>query len=242
MASLIKLLAASVGCGLVLGAGIHVGGNIASSLGEAEEDDFPRVNDDLRAKIDARLARIESRMKEASAATAASQISPHQALPNQSVQNRAWESAFAGIGARIDQQQSEVETIRRQVATAAEALESVRGIAGTLHQAPAESKLETEQLGPEIDRRIAALEQKFFAKLEASRKETAETMLHAVESRVAARISQLENDLGGQAAAVSDLKDCSLRTEQTLQRLIGVLDKVLQNNSDTRKLSVVQGR
>jgi hypothetical protein len=49
----------------------------------------------------------------------------------------------------------------------------------------------------------------------------------SVQTRVTHRISRLEEEVAGQSAAMAELRDCSLRTEQSLQKLLGGLDRLL---------------
>jgi uncharacterized coiled-coil protein SlyX len=49
----------------------------------------------------------------------------------------------------------------------------------------------------------------------------------SVQTRVIQRISRLEEDVAGQSAAMSELRECSLRTEQSVQKLLGGLDKLV---------------
>jgi uncharacterized coiled-coil protein SlyX len=45
------------------------------------------------------------------------------------------------------------------------------------------------------------------------------------------RISRLEDEVAGQSAAMSELRECSLRTEQSMQKLLGGIDRLIVKNA-----------
>lgn len=195
MAKLIHILAASVGSGLVLGAGIRLGGAIGSSSRRAQEPAVPE-----------------------------------------------WQPALADLAARVDRQQTEVETIRHQVSRAVDALDSVGAAAEDLR-----ADLQ-RQLSEDLDRRLAVVEEKLHLNMKAANRDTMNAMTASIESRVAPRISRLESDLTVQSAALAELHECAQQSERSMQRLVIVLERVVnpkaaeQGTSESPKLSVVNGR
>jgi len=132
-----------------------------------------------------------------------------------------WQSALADVVARVDRQQHEVETIRHQVSRAVNALDSV-GVAAEdlrndLHR----------QLSEDLDRRLAAVEEKLQLSLKTSNRETVNAMVASIETRVAPRISRLESDVTVQSAALGELRDCAQQSERSMQRLVTVLERVI---------------
>jgi len=154
-----------------------------------------------------------------------------------------WQSALADVVARVDRQQTEVESIRHQVSRAVNALDSVGVAAEDLR-----GDLQ-RQLSEDLDRRLAAVEEKLHLSLKASNRETVNAMVASIESRVAPRISRLESDVNVQSTALAELRDCAQQSERSMQRLVTVLERVVsgktaseQNGTESPKLSVVANR
>ena len=153
-----------------------------------------------------------------------------------------WQAALAGVVARVDRQQTEVETIRHQVSRAVNALDSV-GVAAADLRADLQ-----RQLSEDLDQRLAAVEEKLHLSLKASSRETVNAMVASIESRVAPRISRLESDVTVQSAALAELRDCAQQSERSMQRLVTVMERVIsgraaeQGAPESPKLSVVTGR
>ena len=238
MAKFFQILAASVGSGLVLGASIRLGEALGDRLktaeltADAEPAAAPRKSVPVAPAVMSRLDRVEEKLAEARRAS-------------QRAGEPEWKAALAGVVARVDRQQTEMETIRRQVTRAANGMESADELAerlrGDLHR----------QLSEDLDRRLDAVEAGFQANMEAAQKKTAEAMLNSVETRVALRISRLENDIASQTAAVAELRECALQSERSIQRLVGVLERVISpggtSGAESPKaegsgLAVVSGR
>ncbi len=162
-----------------------------------------------------------------------------------------WQSALADLAARVDRQQSEVETIRHQVSRAVDAIDSVSVSAEEVR-----NDLQ-RQLSEDLDRRLSAVEEKLQLNLKAANRETMNAMTASIESRVAPRISRLESDVTAQSAALAELHECAQQSERSMQRLVNVLERVVnakpgtsgddteapeQATSEFHKLSVVAGR
>jgi len=248
MAKFIGILAASVGGGLVLGASIRLGEAMGASAikahrralppeapgaddpsgpehqaanpggprqepegyGTAGESACP-TNSLADPRVTARLDRLEAKLTKVSSGRAAPAGEP----------GPEWRTALASLAARMDRQQTDVETIRSQVAKATRAMNKVGGMAGDLRH-------EIEQkVSQDLDRRLAAIEESFQMSMAAANRETTDAMVASIETRVAPRISRLETDIAGQSAAVSELRECALQSERSIQRLLGVLERVV---------------
>lgn len=167
MASLIKILAASVGGGIVLGAGIRLGEAIATQLPVPAGEGGDRL---LR-----KLDQLEHRLTSLETDTAASTQIP-AAAP---------------------------ELVREELRSWLEESVSVR-------MAEVETRLRTEN--------------------ERGQKQILDAFAESVETRVIQRISRLEDEVAGQSAAMSELRECSLRTESSVHKLLGGLDKLIPKN------------
>ena len=130
------------------------------------------------------------------------------------------QTIVAGVVARMDRQQSDMEAIRQQVSKATRALDSVGDIANHLR-----SDLQKE-LSRSLDERLAAVESRVQLKMETARGETLDAMVSAMENRVTPRIVRMESEIAGQTAAVSELRECALQSERSIQRLLGVLERM----------------
>ena len=172
MAKLIRILAASVGSGLVFGAAIR--------LGEAIADRYPV---DAGRKLSERLGELETRLLSLEGETGAANGSP---LDGEERQQEA--SIDAGLQLR-----------------------------GELR----------EWLEESVAARITDLELRLQAESERGRKQMLDAFAESVQTRVIQRISRLEEEVAGQSAAMSELRECSLRTEQSVQKLLGGLDKLV---------------
>jgi hypothetical protein len=75
--------------------------------------------------------------------------------------------------------------------------------------------------------RMAEVESRLQAESERDRKQMLDAFVENVQSRVIQRISHLEEEVAGQSAAMSELRECSLRTEQSIQKLLGGLDRLV---------------
>lgn len=149
---------------------------------------------------------------------------------------REWD----GVMARLDRQQKEMEAIRRQVSQVSRAAETVQ-VAG---EVATQLKRDLErQLGQDLDKRLAAIEAKLYQGMETARQETVNAMLTSVESRVTPRISRLEKDVFHQAEALTELRECAMQSERSIQRLVGLLERTFVQKAATGeeapKLAVV---
>jgi len=216
MAKFLQILAASVGGGLVLGAGIRLGEAICAS-GENKSRQARREIDDpgeLTQRLDRVEREVRSERREAGV-----------------------DGALAGVVERMDRQQREMETMRRQISDATRALDSAgmgrRDLRGELRR----------ELTEELDRRLAAVEESLHRSLDTSNREAVESMVSTIENRLAPRIARLETELSGQSASVAELRECALQSERSILRLLTALEKTMgtkQEEADSLRLSVVR--
>ena len=177
MAKLIKILAASVGGGIVLGAGIRLGEAIATWEPGAQPGQ----------KFSERLGELEHRLQDLEA-----EISPADAIP-------------------LD---FDAGTILSRPATS---FETAPGLRRELEEWLAES----------VATRMADVEARLKAEAERGQKQMLDAFVESVQTRVIHRISQLEDEVAGQSASMNELRECSLRTERSIQKLLGGLDKLI---------------
>jgi hypothetical protein len=216
MAKFLHILAASVGGGLVLGAGIRLGEAICGS-GENKNRRRGREvasGDELTQRLDRveREARVERR-------------------------EPGVDAALAGVVERMDRQQREMETMRRQISDATRALDSAgmgrSDLRGELHR----------ELTGELDRRMAAVEESLHRSLDTSNREAVESMVSTIETRLAPRIARLETEVSGQSHSVAELREFALQSERSILRLLTALEKTVgtkQEEADSPRLSVVR--
>jgi hypothetical protein len=233
MAKLFKILAASVGGGIVLGASIRLGEVIGSSAGKAFQQRLPgngegsveaaarrtlsvRVSAPISGPIEGRLDRLEKRLDRVNGDRVGPVSEPA----------REWRNALAGVMARIDRQQADMEAIGRKISHITERTpngintESAEGIADALRR-----EMQRE-MSEELDRRLAAVEENFQESVEAANRRMMDAMVTSIDTRIAPRISRLEADIAGQSGAVLELRECVLQSERSVQRLLDVLERV----------------
>lgn len=79
----------------------------------------------------------------------------------------------------------------------------------------------------------AWLETRLRAESERNRTQLLEALVESIQTRVIPRISRLEEEVVVQSAAITESREWSLRTEQSLQKLLGGLDKLILKNPTT---------
>lgn len=180
-ARLLKILAASVGSGLVLGAGIR--------LGEAIAAQSPALRQNGGGKLAERLGDLENRL-----------LSLEVESP-------------AAISSRVDRQAAEVSAVRSQLNRDNRQIDELR-----------------DWFEESLNARMAEVELRLRAESERDRKQMLDAFAESVQTRVIQRISKLEEEVADQSAAMSELRECSLRTEQSMQKLLGGLDRLIVRN------------
>lgn len=176
MAKLIKILVASVGGGIVLGAGIRLGEAIASQLPAPGSEAADRLADRL-GDLEHRLQHLES------------------GSPAVAVEQRE-------------------ETMESTSVPAEQVREELRG-----------------WLEETVSLRITEVEGRLHAETERNQKQMLDAFAESVETRVIQRISRLENEVASQSAAMAELRECSLRTEHSVHKLLGGLDKLIPKSA-----------
>ncbi len=78
-----------------------------------------------------------------------------------------------------------------------------------------------------VGARMVEVESKLKAESERSQRQMLDAFVDGVQTRVMNRISRLEEEVSGQSAAMAELRECSLRTEQSMQKLLGGLDRLI---------------
>jgi Skp family chaperone for outer membrane proteins len=245
MAKFFNILAASVGSGLVLGASIRLGEALGSKLQAGMPEPAgnepqplrtsPPVRDSqpLRASQPGgsrytnpvspaflnRLDQLEEKMSRAFSRFEGT--ATVNAEPAPELQTSELQTIIAGVVARMDRQQSDVESIRHQVSKATRTMDSVGDIANRLR-----GDLQKE-LSRDLDERLAAMEARVHVRIKGAHGETLDAMVSAMENRVTPRIVRMESEIAAQTAAVSELRECALQSERSIQRLIGVLERVM---------------
>lgn len=198
MGNLIKILAASVGGGLVLGAGIRLGEAMV-----ARETGTPagKRHMDSAGHLAGRLGAIENRL--------------------QSLENGLESAQPAAIAVRFDAQEAELAAVRAQLKKEQRQIEELGGAAGRL-RGELQDWLETS-----VSTRMSDVETRLKAESERSQRQMLDAFVESVQTRVIQRISGLEEEVSSQSAAMSELRACSLRTEQSMQRLLTELGRVV---------------
>jgi uncharacterized coiled-coil protein SlyX len=78
--------------------------------------------------------------------------------------------------------------------------------------------------------RMAEVETRLRTESERGQKQMLDAFAESVQTRVMHRISRLEEEVAGQSAAMNELRECSLRTEQSVHKLLGGLDRLIVKN------------
>ncbi|HEY3823995.1 MAG TPA: hypothetical protein VGL82_05525 [Bryobacteraceae bacterium] len=167
MAKLIKILAASVGGGLVLGAGIRLGEAIASRN--------PAPNADGDPKLAERLSDLEGRLR----GLEGGNVSPAEPERNR---------------------EGGTPVLRSEM---------------------------RDWLEEAVAARVSDAELRLREESERGRGQILDAVAEQIQTRLMQRISKLEQEVAGQSAAMSELRECSLRTERSIQRLLGGLEKLV---------------
>jgi len=202
MAKLINVLAASVGGGLILGAGMR--------FAQASAQKNSPVPAPERPDVLSRLGAIEARLK----------ALEHTAPPAGA---GALDESGAGsaILSRLETHREEAEAVRASLALAdrlvAEAGERSERTGAEVRQWAA----------GEISRQIGAAETRLRGQIEDSRKQTVDAVMTEVQTRVVQRISRLERDVEGQSTAMAELREYSIATEKSMQRLLAGIDRLV---------------
>jgi hypothetical protein len=127
----------------------------------------------------------------------------------------------ARVAARMDEQAAAVSDIRSKLAAEARQIEELGELGARLH------KELPEWIEKSVARRIGEAEADLKAESGRSQKEALDAFVDGVQTRVAHRISRLEEEVSMHSAAMTELRACSLRTEASMEKLAGSLDRLL---------------
>ena len=75
--------------------------------------------------------------------------------------------------------------------------------------------------------RMAEVESRLRTESERGQRELLDAFTDSVQTRVIHRISRLEDEVAGQSSAMNELRECSLRTELSVQKLLGALEGMI---------------
>ena len=170
-------------------------------LGEAIATWEPGLEPQGGQKLSDRLGALEDRLQslETEGRSAnASQLDAHA-------------EAVAAVGSQIRAENQTIEALSR---------------AGALSETALRGELR-DWLEESVATRMAEAESRLKAETERGQKQMLDAFVESVQTRVIHRISQLEEEVAGQSAAMNDLRECSLRTERSIQKLLGGLDKLI---------------
>lgn len=169
MSKFIKILAASIGGGIVLGAGIRLGEAIAAqtpaSSPDAGRGTAQKLEEKFERKLNEKIEALEDRVR------------------------------------NLD-------------------VESPAELRGELR----------DWLDESINTRMAEVETRLRTESQRGQKQTLDAFAESVQTRVIQRISRLEEEVAGQSASMNELRDCTLRTERSMQKLLGGLERLVVKN------------
>jgi hypothetical protein len=127
----------------------------------------------------------------------------------------------ARMAARMEEQAAEVSAIRSKLAAESRQIEALGALGVRLqNELP-------EWIEKSVARRIEEAEAVLRAESGRGRKEAMDAVVEGAQTRVAHRLSRLEEEVSMHAAAMTELHACSLRTEAGIEKLADSLDRLL---------------
>jgi hypothetical protein len=100
---------------------------------------------------------------------------------------------------------------------------------------PDERVAEQSDLRPGAsDLQIQAMEARLRQDLSCRQAEQAEALAAEVQKKVTERIALIEAEVSNQRAAVGELRECSMRTEQTLQKVLEGIGRLVESQTFPR--------
>ncbi len=81
---------------------------------------------------------------------------------------------------------------------------------------------------------IQAMEARLRQDLSCRQAEQAEALAAEVQKKVTERIALIEAEVSNQRAAVGELRECSMRTEQTLQKVLEGIGRLVESQTFPR--------
>ena len=87
-----------------------------------------------------------------------------------------------------------------------------------------------EWLEESVTARMAEVETRLRTESERGQSQMLDAFAERVQTRVIQGISRLEEEVASQSAAMNELRECSLRTERSVHKLLGGLDRLIVKN------------
>ncbi len=84
------------------------------------------------------------------------------------------------------------------------------------------------QFERQLERQMEKIEARLRQDLGRRQEERLQTLSDGLQKRITERIDGIEAEIAGQRAAIGELRDCSLRTEQSLQKLLEGIDRLVE--------------
>jgi len=78
-----------------------------------------------------------------------------------------------------------------------------------------------------VGARMADVEAQLRTESERNQRQMLDAFVDSIQTRVTHRISRLEEEVAGQSASMAELRECSMRSEQSMQKLLGGLDRLI---------------
>jgi len=126
---------------------------------------------------------------------------------------------------RIDAQKSDADALRARVAATEAGITRLSGRGDRLQP-------DLDQwISHEIRRQISSAEGVLQATVEEAQKETLDAFVDSVQKRVIVRIARIEQEIARQAGVMGELRDSSVQTERSMQRLLSSLDRLVEARS-----------
>jgi chromosome segregation ATPase len=207
--SIMKSLALTFGGAIALGVGIKIGQTAGPSrIQEAEPS-----NDLALEPVLERLESMESRVVQAESALSQSTAPAEIAMPD-----------IEFLHQHLVTYEQELKDLRNDLRTIDERsnqnLEEIGKTIGDL-----ESNLPS-LIDATAAPRFAQMEDRLRTEREETQARAIETLDDHLQTKVVQRISTLESDLAGQSAALHELRDCSLRTDLNMQKLLSGVERL----------------
>ena len=83
----------------------------------------------------------------------------------------------------------------------------------------------------EIARELDAMESRLRSELERIQERRLESLNGTLSRSVTARLETIESELAAQRSTVSELRECSIRTERSLQKLVQGIDRLVDSQT-----------
>ncbi|MGI8991476.1 MAG: tetratricopeptide repeat protein [Bryobacteraceae bacterium] len=216
--SLLKGLALTIGGGVALGVGIKIGqGGFVQEPVDSESDDGSALDPvlDRLEGIESRIGHVESALAEGPGAA----HSFHDAGGGEPLHN-----ALGQFESRFSSQDSEMAALRGDLREFDE-----RNSGRLIQFGDAMTQLQSS-LPVLVEETVGTcfeqMEKKLQREIEETHARTLDTFVENIQTRVIQRISVFERDLEGQAEAMTQLREYSLKTDQNMQRLLVGVDRL----------------